>query len=88
MGARMTPEYTANLDKNRGLVLNIINYGSYSILIPFGLGFAMVLFLPCLWGAQIQLAVIALFMGTAPDLNKYSICPAKHIFQVIFQYIF
>jgi Kef-type K+ transport system membrane component KefB len=49
--------------------------GILGVLVPFGLGFAVVLLLPDLWGTQVQnrLVIFALFMGTALSISALPI---------------
>lgn len=44
-------------------------------MVPFGLGFGLVLFLPDLWGPQVQnrILIFALFMGTALSISALPI---------------
>ena len=64
-----------NLDQLRRCGKSVVSTGILGVLIPFGLGFAVVFLLPNLWGTQIQnqLAVFALFMGTALSISALPI---------------
>jgi len=55
--------------------LSVALTGIFGVLIPFGLGFAMVLLLPDLWGTQVKnrLVIFALFMGTALSISALPI---------------
>ena len=55
--------------------LSVALTGFLGVLIPFGLGFAMVLLLPDLWGTRVQnqLFIFALFMGTALSISALPI---------------
>jgi len=64
-----------NLSQIRRSGLSVALAGILGVLLPFGLGFAMVLLLPDLWGtqAQNQLFIFALFMGTALSISALPI---------------
>jgi len=51
--------------------LSVVLTGVLGVLVPFGLGFGLVLFLPDLWGPQVhnQIIIFALFMGTALSIS-------------------